>query len=88
MNLVESLGEEVECTDSEGFFEGCKNQEAALRSVARRVGKDLRYLREQQYIFILTIFNAMESVAVWGKGGHRDGELVVAARQRQREPEI
>lgn len=37
MNLNKSTGGEVECSDIEGSFGGCDNQEAALRSVARRV---------------------------------------------------
>lgn len=88
MNLDESTRGEVECLDIEGSFDGCDNQEAALRSVARRVKRDLRYLRQRQYIYTLTIFGAMESVVVSDEGCNREGKLFVIARQKQRRFEI
>lgn len=84
VNLGERMGRELECTEIKGSSDGCNNQEAALRSVERRVVLDLRYLREQPYIAILTICNATEFGAVSDDGGHREGKFVEAAIHRQR----
>lgn len=80
MNLDEKKGGKIEFTDIEGFFAGCENQEAALRSVARRVKWDLGHFRAQKYISILTILDKTKYVAVSDDGGHQNGRLEVAEK--------